>query len=333
MAVEAKPSKLIEYEKQITNFGLEPYKNSGQKTKCPSCGNKSFVNYVWLDTGLRIEEGVIGRCDHEAGCGYHEKPCSEHFKKNPLHIPVSKIKKELQKRDDEIPNSIPYSNLLHSVLRDADLLSMFLYDNFNKEQVDRVRKMYQIGSHTGWDSDKCTVFWQIDKDCNIRTGKIIKYDKEKGKRIKDPFPKVNWFHSILKYADYNLAQCFFGEHLLDSIKEKGINEVHVVESEKTALMCSITQPDAYFVATGGLHLINEKRLLPFKEMKMIFYPDKGKSFNIWQKKLEKFKGDYDITVCDYLEKINDVGEDTLNEGDDLGDYILLKLKQRNAKKK
>lgn len=40
------------------------------------------------------------------------------------------------------------------------------------------------------------------------------YNPTTGKRIKEPYNHVTWVHSVLHKEDYNLKQCFFGEHLL-----------------------------------------------------------------------------------------------------------------------
>ena len=44
------------------------------------------------------------------------------------------------------------------------------------------------------------------------------YNSETGKRIKEPYNHVTWVHSVLHKDDYNLKQCFFGEHLLSEDK-------------------------------------------------------------------------------------------------------------------
>jgi hypothetical protein len=117
-------------------------------------------------------------------------------------------------------------------------------------------------------------------------------------------------------VDYSLRQCFFGEHLLSVFDT---DTVQVVESEKTAIIASIVAPDKFYVATGGLQNINEERLLPFKDKKLIFHPDKGKAVDLWKDKVAPFMSNYSIKVSEFLEKKEEVGE-----GDDLADYILIK---------
>lgn len=66
------------------------------------------------------------------------------------------------------------------------------------------------------------------------------YDATTGKRVKHPQPHVCWVHTEMKLKDYNLRQCFFGEHLLPLYPDR---KVFVVESEKTAVIASHFIPD------------------------------------------------------------------------------------------
>lgn len=77
-------------------------------------------------------------------------------------------------------------------------------------------KRYKVGTSKYWDG--ATVFWQTDNQNKVRTGKIMLYNPETGKRIKEPYNHVTWVHSVLHKGDYNLKQCFFGEHLLPEEK-------------------------------------------------------------------------------------------------------------------
>jgi hypothetical protein len=60
---------------------------------------------------------------------------------------------------------------------------------------------YNVGTAKGG----AIIFWQLDADNRVRTGKIIHY-KPDLHRNKDKF--INWVHKILKLPDYNLQQCF-----------------------------------------------------------------------------------------------------------------------------
>ncbi len=53
--------------------------------------------------------------------------------------------------------------------------------------------MYKIGSSNKW--YKSTVFYQFDKYNRCRTGKIMQYDANTGKRVKSPYNRIAWVHS------------------------------------------------------------------------------------------------------------------------------------------
>ena len=54
---------------------------SSRKHKCPSCGQKRMVKYIFNDTGEYIADNV-GRCDREINCSYHYPP-KDYYKDNP----------------------------------------------------------------------------------------------------------------------------------------------------------------------------------------------------------------------------------------------------------
>ena len=98
------------------------------------------------------------------------------------------------------------------------------------------------------------VFWQIDRNSNVRAGKIMGYDAVTGHRIKEPFNQVSWVHSVRKVQDFRMKQCLFGEHLLsDNSAVMSAKPVAIVESEKTALVAAHFIPDFIWLATGGIH--------------------------------------------------------------------------------
>ena len=96
---------------------------------------------------------------------------------------------------------------------------------FGKEETERLFALYKVGTSKKWGGS--TIFWQIDVNGNVRTGKIMKYDDKTGHRIKEPHSLVTWVHSELKLPDFTLRQCFFGEHLLtDKTKTIAIVEIN-----------------------------------------------------------------------------------------------------------
>ena len=105
-------------------------------------------------------------------------------------------------------------------------------------------------------------------------GKIIPYNPATGHRIKDDhFPPVMWVHTKLKAThllppEWSLTQCLFGERLLH---DKVNANVALVESEKTAVICSLLLPEYIWLATGGKSQFND-RLMVLKGRKVTAFP-------------------------------------------------------------
>lgn len=289
------------------------------KHKCPGCGHKTFSYYIDVTTGLRVGD-EFGSCDRQNNCKYLKTPTVADL---PQDASLMVHANEVLPRylEPEFINIIDSKHLNRSLGWKTNDFTNFLYSLFPKESVNRMIMRYRLGTVENWGKN-CVVFWQIDKDFDVRTGKIMGYDPVTGKRVKEPFPQFNWVHTPNKhnnYTDFHLKQCFFGEHLLSCYE---FNEVHVVESEKTAVLCSIANPKTFWVATGGLQNISEDRLKPFKDKKLIFYPDKGISHSMWEQKLKPLTMCYNIEISNVVEKMT-----FLQEGDDIGDYVIYKARK------
>lgn len=91
--------------------------------------------------------------------------------------------------------------------------------------------------------------------------------------------------------EWELTQCLFGEHLLKKFPNK---TVALVESAKTAIICSALMPDYIWLVTGGKNQFNE-RLKVLYNRDVVAFPDvdgntKVKDFhdlNISESKLQE----------------------------------------------
>lgn len=179
---------------------------------------------------------------------------------------------------------------------------------------DHKELVYPISSSGYWEGSVC--FWYIDIDDNVRSGKIMQYNPENGKRIKDPEPLVTWVHKVLRISDYNMEMCLFGEHL---IKKFTKHKICIVESEKTAIVASIVHPGFLWIASGSLSNLTIKRCQVLDGRDVILYPDVGAEGK-WTEKMEQLKEllpntKWSLRKCDNNTK-----------GYDLCDFILDKLK-------
>ena len=147
------------------------------------------------------------------------------------------------------------------------------------------RKQIQSLYRTGGIKD-AVIFWQRDIEGRVRTGKIMHYDEWSGKRLKEE-GSIGWVHALLRREgvlseEWELAQCFYGEHLLNAYPDK---MVAVVEAYKTAHVGAILMPDMVWLATDSLQGLTAERLAPLKGRRVLFFPDEGKGYELWSERL------------------------------------------------
>lgn len=163
---------------------------------------------------------------------------------------------------------------------------------------------YQLGVTKGGH----VIYWYIDKGDVARMGKVMAY-KPDGHRNKFytplSIPKELSKRGELS-ADYAIKQTLFGEHLLNLSTSEG-KTIGIVESEKSAVICSLCVPDLLWMATGSKGNLQEERLNAIKERLAILFPDTdtdGKTYSEWQSRASELnaKG-WHLQVCDYLERV------------------------------
>lgn len=145
-------------------------------------------------------------------------------------------------RTPQLEPSFHNTELLDEMFHDVDITDnflKFLYSVFDADKVKKAKADYRItGTNKPW--SKATIFWQIDKEERIHCGKVMQYNAKTGNRIKKPYNRINWLHSVLKIENFNLDQCLFGLHLTNTDEN---NTIAIVESEKTAIIMSIVAPE------------------------------------------------------------------------------------------
>lgn len=311
---------------KVVRYKLLPYSGSSTRDTCPRCRNKhQFAPYIDVTTGIKLGDD-FGCCNRATKCGYHKSPYGTDIQDQSLFVDQTAVKNEFL-ADDTTISTINKSFVLQSLGNyDNNMFVKYLMTKFPADVVMKIVQRYQIGTSDKWDG--ACIFWQLDHEWDVRTGKIMLYDNT-CKRVKEPYPHISWVHHELGYKldkenpepsfcpDYNLTQCFFGEHLITD----EVDTYHIVESEKTAAVCSMKNPSTIWLATGGLNNINKYRLRLLQGKKLIFYPDKGKAFAAWEEKLKWFKNSHDITLSRFLED-----KPTVKEGHDMADYILQTIK-------
>ncbi len=303
-------------------FILHPYKGVATRHTCPACHKKRcFSRYIDTEKQISFPDDV-GRCDHEQSCGYHLTP-KDYFDRNPLAKPkhsdsAAPMTRRAEPTERRKPTSFIAAETVEQTLRgyDRNNLFLFLRSKFGAEEAERLMKVYRVGTSKHWPGS--CVFWQTDIDGNVRTGKVMLYDAETGKRVKQPFNHVTWVHSLLKLPDYNLRQCFFGEHLLPMNRGK---PVAIVESEKTAIVASYYLPEYVWLATGGKHgCFNADALRVLRGRQVTLFPDIGATQQ-WREKLPLLKSlGIEADIFNFLE--DSASDDERTAGFDIADYLL-----------
>lgn len=300
-------------------FILQPYKGITSRYNCPKCNQKKcFSRYIDTENRIKFPE-YVGRCNREQKCGYHFTP-KYYFEQHPENKEKSHFLNHNQISPIEPPSQTSYLDfgiIQHSMSNyNQNRLYQFLVTLFGENESLRLMHQYMIGTSNHWPG--ATIFWQIDIAGRIRTGKIMLYNHQTGKRIKDPHTYITWVHSLLHKESYHLKQCFFGEHLLSADRTR---PVAIVESEKTALIASYYLPQYLWIATGGKNgCFREENEIVLRGRNVVLFPDLGATDKWASKVLSMKKSGINAILFDYLE-INATKEQKEN-GYDIADFLI-----------
>lgn len=289
---------------------LEPYKGMKTRYTCPACSHKkSFTRYIDTETGQYLDYHV-GRCNREVKCGYHFTP-RQYGQDNPMPKPIP--------RKPEPPVHTPTTSItyIHPRMYEASMqhyennhFVQYLLSRFGHETTLHLISRYNIGTSRHWPG--ATVFWQVDSQNRIRSGKIMLYNPATGKRVKEPFSHITWVHTALKLPDFQLKQCFFGEHLLGTTTLP----IAIVESEKTAIIASVYLPHLTWLAAGSLNNLTPEKCQILKNKEVYLYPDLN-AYDKWVSKAKELGSITNFVVSDVLERFGSAEERV--KGLDLGD--------------
>lgn len=312
-------------------FHLQKYKY-GSKISCPSCGKpRCFVKYVDAEGKIVFPDNV-GKCDHENSCGYHYTP-KEYFNDYPDVLSRNQgvsesfrvtACKSVDKKPVCIAPSYIASSYVDKSLSHYEINPLYRYlcNVFGEEETIRLFQLYRIGTSAKWGGS--AVFWQIDMNGLVRTGKIMCYNPETGHRIKEPQAFVSWAHSELRMPDFHLKQCLFGEYLL---KSSTSSPVMLVERKKTAVIMSHFIPDYLWLATGGKNgCFNREAMQVLRDRNVTLLPDLGATEQWKAKSAMLSEICKKVSVSDILERI--ATEEQRNQGLDIADFFLLSPSKR-----
>ena len=314
-------------------YSLEKYSGSASRHECPRCRDKhSFVLYVDA-SGQPLDERV-GRCNHEDGCGYHYTP-KEFFIDNPsrqerIHQRTATPGRTAGRTatpglKQQEPDYLPFSYVEKSASFNSDFVH-FLCGILSEAEIERAVEDYAIGATKGGD----VIFWQIDMNGRVRTGKIMKYDKDTGHRCK-AVGGITWVHSVLikqgRLKDFNLRQCLFGEHLLKVYPNR---PVALVESEKSALIGAAIFHKYTWMACGGKSNLNADKMRVLRGKQVVLFPDTGGGYEDWCRRAKDIEAvGCRVSVSDILER--HATDEEKAKGIDIADWLIKQLTASRAK--
>jgi hypothetical protein len=282
--------------------GLDIFKtisSLSQKYNASECERK-FKNA--LSTGNRI-----GIATFIYMCQQHGIDTNRYYVKDSCVDVIQPVATSPNKIQPSFPIVSIEKDFLNRSL-DKNLTSDFVC--FLKSLVDNVDQLVDVANryYLGVNHDRHVVYWYVDKDNIIRYGKVMSYGTD-GHR--DPsfcplsIPKELSKKGLLP-TKYAIKQTLFGEHLLH-YPQYVDKTIGVVESEKTAVICSLFLPSLLWVATGSMGNVQTERMEVVKNRHVILYPDsdpESLAFNKWEERATELNGQgWNILVSDYLEKV------------------------------
>lgn len=302
-------------------YQLQAYKGPHTRFTCPACGKaKRFKRYIDTATGEYISD-TTGKCDREIKCGYHQTPKQYFESKGGVNNLTSVCLFALpSKTNKQTSPASPCSYIAPETVKasstgfENNRFISYLTTLFPVAVVNGLIVDYRIGSSNKWPG--ATVFWQLDSTGRARTGKIMLYNANTGRRVKQPYNHVGWMHRHLKLSHYNLQQCLFGQHLLHLHPNA---PVALVESEKTALIANVYMPEFIWLATGSLQGLSARMCQPLKGRQVVLWPD-IKGYATWAAKAAELKHLAKFTVSHLLETV--ATPEQRQQGCDLADYLV-----------
>jgi len=286
-------------DRHATNFVVYPKK---QCYKCFACGAKGDVVKFLMD----YKKMSFGDAIRWLGKRYH------------IDVDDRSVEVDVKKREAPPPLPtlyLPTNMLMGTLGRDSTFhrwLRSLPWSPLQAGRIDRVLTEYRVGAtRQGF-----TVFWQVDDCGGIRTGHCMLYRTD-GHRVKNEERAYNtdWIHTMLRrdvvrdpqgfpvkdeagkeiprwpqYADtkVEMRQTLFGMHLLSKYPTA---DVHIVESEKTAIICAIffgNDDRQLWMASCGKYNLTADRLAPIIKARRVIalHPDKDGTEE-WRAKMDE----------------------------------------------
>ena len=267
--------------------------------KCYGCGEKgSSIDLVMKVRNLGFVEACQWLMDEFGIIDIPEGVCMPKAEARSLPAP--------QSSPDVLP-SVLVERAIQGAEDTAFCRALVNTGLLSQKQVEQVIMRYRLGrSHDGG-----IVFWQIDEQERVRDGKIMYYLDN---CHRDHLRKPTWVSYRLRKRGmilntFHASPCFFGQHLLRNTLDP---LVAIVESEKTAVVCSQLVPSyngrtVVWLASGGLSQLRPELFLPLKDYDIIVFPDtdtQGEAYRKWSEVVAEAQHllSHPIFLSDLLER-------------------------------
>jgi hypothetical protein len=302
---------------------------SSKKYRCPSCGKKSFVRFIDTETGEVLPD-PLGRCDHEASCGYFQRPQGQ--KRTEIEAPAPTAPPKVY--------FIPFDVVRETLTAyDKNIFIQNLLKAFDPADVERVISLYYLGTIAGGFRAGAVTFPYIDPSGNVRAVQVKEFDENNHtagqgflhsmietelKRQKQEFPEWLWDYA----KNEKKVSCLFGGHLLNKYPS---NPVALVEAPKTAIIGTLAFgfPDnpknLLWCGVFNRSSLTLDKVKPLEGRNIYLFPDlskDGNTFDLWKQRAKEFEQAMTgtkFTVSDYLE--TKAPEADKVKGDDLADFV------------
>ena len=285
-------------------YQLEKYRGRSTRHVCPQCGRKNvFTRYIDTENNNIYISDKVGKCNRLDKCGYHYTP-HQYFTDNPwkrendvaLLQTIGKSNKATATPPPPPPKRASAGlprRVLDATMSENCAYLAWLESRYGSERALRIADEYYVGGI----ADRA-VFWQVDGEGCIRTGKIMAYDEHTGKRLKGE-GTVDWVHAVMRREGslpegWELVQCMYGEHLLSRYSDK---VVALAEGAKTAHIGAILMPNMVWVAVDSMMALTADMLRPLKGRKVVLFPDEGKGYEVWTSRIGAIAEEVGFRYC------------------------------------
>lgn len=272
-------------------FKLEQHPQ--KKGTCPNCKKQNCFRFY------NNLPQIYGVCDHVNSCGFHNNPSKE--SPETKKILLNMLNNNLTVNKNEVSKTFVYPTAEQLICLD-NLSSVFHRFCI---KILGITKEHLQKWNVGTDAKENTCFVMQTISGSHLNIKFMKYNLTNNGKDCKRNKTINFYLKAKDNEQYKT--CLYGEHLLtDKI-------ICLVESEKTAIICSFKYPQFDWLASGGSNglTVEKVQVLKDKEIYYIGDNDKAGKENSSLKKLESYNINFKKVVFE-----------AANDGEDLADLII-----------